>query len=531
MFSNYLNKKALSDGYIIVAISILALCLFIATEAFENLVRFSEKQKSWEMGELLTLLMVMPLAFGIYAGRRLGDAKGELLLRTEAESAALSMAFHDPLTGLPNRRKCTSLLEEALLSAGETPVAVLLLDLNRFKATNDLHGHVAGDQLLCEAGVRLTEAGGPGSIVTRQGGDEFVILLKDAPWGDDLIARIATISKVFERPFVLNESTVFVGAAIGVTRVDHPGYSNQAALSQADAAMYRSKQTGKNTYTFFEPGMELVAIRRGEIENDLRDAIAAGAIEPHYQPIVTLGDGEVLGFEVLARWRLEDGSMRMPDEFIEIAEASGLIGDLFYAMMAKVAQDVRSWSPHWRFAVNLSPVQFRDEWLVERVIQILTAAGIAPCRMDIEITENALVTDLEHARTIIAAFKRHGIGVAMDDFGTGYSSLQHLRELQVDTLKIDRSFIHDLAENESSRTIVKAVTAMAHLLGLTVTVEGIDTAVNADLAIEYGCDAAQGYYFGRPNAHTVMGPLPSGTLADTNLHRSVTPASPQIKRA
>ena len=491
-------SAATRDGIVIFGIAIALLAIFIAIEAFEYVVEFSDTHESWELDEILTVLMVLPIAGGIFGWRRLKEARAELIRRVAAEEKAQAMALHDPLTGLPNRRHAERTIDAALAEAGNAPVAVLLLDLNRFKSVNDLYGHAAGDKLLLTTGERLRDSAGPGALVARLGGDEFTVMLTDVCNEEELIHRVELISGRFAQPFTFEHGNSTIGASIGVTLIDTPGFTADKVLAQADAAMYRCKAKGRNGFAFFEEGMEFAAIRRAEIEAELREAIAAGHIEPFYQPLVTLSDGELAGYEALARWRLPDGSLRMPEEFIHIAEDCRIIGDLYYSVLEQAANAVRHWDPELRFAVNLSPIQFEDEWLVERTLQILTAAGVSPGRLDIEITESALVANVEQAQRIVSAFKAQGIKVVLDDFGTGYSSLRHLSDLQFDQLKIDKSFITELDDNPGARTIVRTITSMAHSLGVQVTVEGIETGRNERDVMEFGCDLAQGFLYGRP---------------------------------
>ncbi|WP_156842088.1 putative bifunctional diguanylate cyclase/phosphodiesterase [Novosphingobium aquimarinum] len=508
----HLEVRARRDALVIFGGFTALLILFINIEAFEYVVRFSDGHESWELDEILTAMMVLPFAMAIFSIRRLREAHLELDWRITAEERAHAMAMHDPLTGLANRRNLTQALEKAIARADVSPLTLLLIDLNRFKAINDLHGHQAGDELLIESAKRLQAHVGSNAIVSRLGGDEFVVLLKDVANSETILPRIEEISASFDEPFTLNSGSVSMGASIGATTVDTSHISAGTVLSQADAAMYKAKLRRSNCFHFFEAGMEMAAIRRAEIESALRKAIDEGRIEPHYQPLICLKDNRLIGYEVLARWRLEDGSLRMPDDFIAIAEETGLIGDMFYGLVERAAADVRNWSPELTFAMNVSPVQFSDEWLVERILQILTKAGIAPGRLEIEITENALVTDVAMARTLIEEFKKQGIRVALDDFGTGYSSLRHLSELDFDKLKIDRSFIHNVAHNESSQTIVRTITSMAHNLGLQVVVEGVETIENALSVMGYGCDIGQGFLYGKPMAKAK--PYPEAAATD-----------------
>lgn len=465
-------------------------------EAFEAFAHFSESHESWELDELFVTMTLMPIALLIFAVRRLRESKRALAQRVEAEQQASEMALHDALTGLPNRRKASDELEKALKLARLERVAVLAIDLNRFKPVNDLNGHAVGDQLLIAVGERLCARLGDAGIVCRMGGDEFLVITTSA--NDEELIRLAKdISASFEQPFDLDKTSYTIGASIGAASTCDPATMVEEFIARADAAMYRCKAAGRNGYAFFEQGMELVAHHRAKIEADLREAISGGQIEAHFQPLVNLVTNQITGFEALARWRLPDGSYRAPVDFISIAEETGLISDLFFSILRQACLETRGWPPDMRVAVNLSPVQFADEWLVGRILAVLVETGVPTGRLEIEITENALVSDFDNARRIVSALREQGIHIALDDFGTGYSSLRHLSELPFDKLKIDQSFIHDVRENSTSEAIVRAVTSLAHELGLSVTAEGIETAENASEIRDMGCDIGQGYHFGR----------------------------------
>ncbi|MCJ1962158.1 putative bifunctional diguanylate cyclase/phosphodiesterase [Novosphingobium mangrovi (ex Hu et al. 2023)] len=506
----FTSSPTTRDAAIIFGLALVLLAVFIGAEAFEYVVDFSHRHEHLEIDEGLTVLMVMPIAMGIFAWRRLAEARTELARRIEAEEKAHALARHDPLTGLPNRRHAEHEIGRALEKATpDAPVAVLLVDVNRFKSINDLYGHAAGDRLLLDTGERLRETGGPDALVARLGGDEFVVLLQGPTRQDELIHRVETISESFARPFVFDHGSSLVGASIGVTLVDRPGLTPEQVLARADAAMYRCKGKGLNGFAFFEEGMEFAAFRRAQIERDLRQALAEERIEPFFQPLVSLTEGCINGYEVLARWRLQDGTLRLPDEFIPIAEDCGLIGEIYFAMLRRAA--ARPWPPATRLAINLSPIQFEDDTLVERTRQVLEETGFPPGQLDIEITESAFVSNLERARIVIAQFKELGIQMALDDFGTGYSSLRHLSEFHFDKLKIDRSFITDLADNPASQTIVRTITAMAHNLGLRVTVEGVESIENEADLLGFGCDVGQGYLYGHPAPQPETRLLPRST--------------------
>ena len=494
------RSRAFADAVWIFVFSSVFFFVAVQVEASDYVRAFAERYERWQVDEFLTTLMVLPFVLVVYAIRRLIDARSELARRTAAELTASNMAQQDALTGLPNRRKAHAELARALAKASDRPITLMAVDLNRFKPVNDLYGHAVGDELLQAVGQRLVKAAGPSAIVSRLGGDEFCVQLEDCTSDDLRVARTEAISSVFDRPFELSQVTVTVGASIGVAATDDPDMNMDALMAQADAAMYRSKASGRNGFGFFEAGMELAALRRAKIEAELRRALEEDRIEAHFQPLVRLADREVIGFEALARWRLRDGDYRFPDEFISIAEETGLISDVFFAVLKHAARTARNWPATMRFATNVSAVQFNDPWLVERILQTLIEEGVTPGRLEIEVTEAALLADFELARNVIWSMKNQGIHVSLDDFGTGYSSLRHLSELPFETLKIDRSYIEKLSKDPAAQTIVRTVTSMAHNLGLKVTAEGIETESNARNVTAFGCDIGQGFLYGRPRA-------------------------------
>jgi diguanylate cyclase (GGDEF)-like protein len=508
-FIALLRRKDIFAAFLLFAV---ALTLSIWFDGFERIAAFVERYEAWQLDELIVAQLFAPLTITLVAMRILGEAQHELQLRKSAEDKLNRMALHDPLTGLPNRRNAEQAIAEALRSAGEQPFALLVADLNRYRAVNDLHGPVTGDMLLLETGRRLQQAAGEDAFVGRLGSDEFIVLLPSPGRDDKAVAAVQAISQTFDAPFELGGLSLHVGASIGATLVRGQSADARTILTHASAAMARCKERGANGFAFFEPGMELSAMRRAEIEAELREAVVEGTIEPHYQPLVDLKSGDVIGYEVLARWRDRDGTLRSPGEFIAIAEETGLIGDLFFALLRTSMREVRRGPPHYRYAFNLSPRQLGEEWLVERILQVLVENGIAPGRIELEITESAIVDDAERVRGLIGRLKAQGIRVTLDDFGTGYSSLLHLSELDFDCLKIDRSFTRDLDRNPASQTIVRSVAALAHGLGLNVCAEGIETPACAEAVAEFGCDIGQGYLYGRPQRSVADQAPPPGRL-------------------
>ncbi|GAB5347726.1 putative bifunctional diguanylate cyclase/phosphodiesterase [Alteriqipengyuania sp. 357] len=496
----FLSRSAKIEALVIFGLFGLVLAVSIAFEGFERLVEFSESHESWELDEILTVLMVMSVAFAVYSVRRLLELRREFRRRIAAENEANELAFHDPLTGLPNRRKAYQAIKAAIDNADTAPFAVAMIDFDRFKWINDIYGHVAGDEVLLTVAEKLCAHAHAHDFIARLGGDEFVVLIAGFESHDALLVRVEELLGALTEQIDLPSAgaKLALSARIGVTLVENAGIDIDRVITQADAAMYRAKASSSHSLCFFERGMDEAVAQRAQTERLLREAIEKDEIDPYFQPLVDLCTGELLGYEALARWPQPDGTVKNPEEFISIAEECGLIGELYFELLEKAAHEALSWEDHCILSVNISPLQFSDPWLVERTLQTVQRAGFPTRRLEVEITETALVAEMDTARAVIANFKNQGIQVSLDDFGTGYSSLRHLSELQFDKLKIDRSFIADIETNQDSQTIVRAVTSMAHHLGLKVIVEGIEDAASAKSVREYGCDVGQGFLYGKP---------------------------------
>lgn len=490
------RREALAIGTAFAAL----LVFFVAIDAFEFILKMKELHEEWELDEILTTLMVLPVGIAIFAFRRYRQVELNLSQRVHAERKIEAMAFYDPLTGMPNRRRVESRLEKWIAIAEERPFALAVMDLDRFKSVNDLYGHRVGDELLQVVADRISAELRPGDIAGRVGGDEFLVLFGDIGCENELIERLDSMRKTIAEPCTLDRTgaRVSVGASLGVTHITSSATTVDEVISQADAAMYRCKQSGDREPWFFEKGMEDAARKLAERERDLGAAILHDRIEPHFQPLIDLSTRRIIGYEVLARWRGVNGEIFLPDEFIPIAERSGQINQIYYAMLRRAVQTAAGWAPHIALSVNISPLQFGDPLLVDRTIDILTEAGVACDRLEVEVTESALFADIDAARRVIEAFKQRGVRTALDDFGIGYSSLRHLKELPFDRLKIDKSFVAGLGNQHKNKAIVRAVTLMAHQLGLSVTAEGIEDAETLALLRDFGCDVGQGYLFGRP---------------------------------
>ncbi len=457
--------------------------------------RMPEMDRDDEVGD-------MARAFDTFrtGAAELEDAHAET--RAAQQQASL-LARHDALTGLPNRRVFAAELDAALARArdGTAACAVMLIDLDRFKPVNDVRGHAAGDRVLCEVARRLEAVEGGRKSVARLGGDEFAVILEgpDAVSLDVLAAAVARgVLDAVREPIAVGDAVVSIGASIGIARGPWDGTDADAVLRASDLAMYRAKQDGRDTFRFFEPRMDSERREQARLDEDLRTTVRAGRIVPHYQPLVSLVSGKLRGFEVLSRWTHPEHGAVPPDRFIGMAERLGLMPDLTASVLRQACRDARHWGDDVRLAVNVSPSQLADRQFPLRTLAILSEERFAPARLEIEITESALVGDVALAREIIATLQSLGITVALDDFGTGYSSLSHLRHMRFDTLKIDRSFVQSVTTDGESAKIVDAVLSLADSMGMTVVAEGIEDEAALRYLTARGCAYGQGFFFGRP---------------------------------
>ncbi len=448
------------------------------------------------------IVIVLSALFSAVAGAWAGAAlkKHELSSALEEADAALTeaqaQAQHDPLTGLPNRRHIEMVFPSMVhMMEPDEFRAVIMLDIDGFKPVNDVYGHSFGDLLLKEFAGRLTEAIGEGGLVARLGGDEFAIVTgvlahKDAAAG---IAR-RVLNRVQE-PFLIGARQVTVGSGIGIAVFPDNGYSIVELLRRADVALYRAKTSGRSAFRFFETQMDAAILHRTLLEQRLRGAIASNQISPHFQPIWNLRSEKIAGFEVLARWTDRDFGKVPPSHFIPIAEDCGLMPELTDHLLTKSCEAALQWPGDVYLSFNLSPVQLHDRMLPLRILTILGNTGFAPERLEIEITENALIKDPKTAREILGQLSDAGIRIALDDFGTGHSSLRYLRDFRVDRIKIDRSFIAGMAEGGENAAIVRAILGLAAGLGIEAIAEGIEMQEQRAQLRHEGCNYGQGFLF------------------------------------
>jgi diguanylate cyclase (GGDEF)-like protein len=438
----------------------------------------------------------MSAALVVYGYRRLSDLSREMGARCAAEQEAHRMARHDPLTGLPNRRFFGQQLDETLcdLKQGER-AAVLMLDLDGFKAVNDMYGHAEGDRALSAVSHMLTQLL-PKATVARMGGDEFAIIVREVASRDSLTALARHIVAGFSEPFEIGAVSVSLGVSIGIVVAPDDGSEPDILVRRADLAMYRAKTEGRSLLSFFSPEMEALAQNRTRMERELRHAVRNNTFVPHYQPLVALRSNRIIGFEALARWGGE-GEVLFPDQFIPLAEEIGVISQLGDQLLEKACLEAKTWPSEIFLAFNISGVQLRDPAVGSRILSILARTGFDPRRLELEITETVLVKSTDVAQKIINELRAEGVSIALDDFGTGYATLTQLTSLHFDKIKIDRSFVERLGNDPESLVIVKAIVGLAKGFGLTTVGEGIEREHQRVCLQENGCSEGQGYLFSK----------------------------------
>jgi diguanylate cyclase (GGDEF)-like protein len=424
--------------------------------------------------------------------------------RNEARIAYL--AHTDVITGLANRSHFMEKIEAARtqLAAHGAPFSVLMLDLDHFKYVNDSLGHAAGDLLLKAAGQRLETAVHGGDMVARFGGDEFAIIhaVSDDTPGDHrrdcTVVLAGRILEAFKAPFEIEGHKMYVGTSIGIALAPYDGTDAEDLLKKADLALYETKGGGRNGFTFFDPRMTEAVAERHEIEADMRLGLARGEFELHYQPVVDVSTRALSGVEALVRWRHPEHGMMSPARFIPLAESTGLIVPLGEWVLRQACRDAMRWPEHVTVAVNLSAVQFRKRNLVEAVQRALVESGLPPHRLEIEVTETVLLEKDNDHIALLHRLKELGVSVALDDFGTGYSSLSYLTMFPFDKIKIDQSFIKDMAARSDCAAIVCSVIGLGRSLDMTTTAEGVETEEQFEIVRAAGVTLAQGYLFGKP---------------------------------
>ena len=527
----------------LVALGILvaAIFLFVGTGStvMTGIVR------SWIYGVgspdvLLTNALILNVALLLFGWRRYVELQREITERRKAEETATRLAQTDALTGCLNRRSLDEaiarLVEEA--AASDEAIALLMIDLDKFKRSNDLLGHKVGDAVLVETARRIEGLMPSRGVVARLGGDEFICAAIFAPGSENAIERLAVrINDGLAEPIVCGGLRAQVTASIGVSQClggagQNPVQAAQDLLHRADLAMYQAKRRGRNRFAWFESSMETELRFRSELEAGIREGLKRGEFVPYYEKQIDLETSEITGFEMLARWISPRHGMVGPDVFIPVAEEIGLIAELSEALITLALEDAKAWDPGLTLSVNISPLQLRDPWFAQRLLKMLVAANFPPTRLEIEITETCLHENIAVVRSLITSLKNQGIRISLDDFGTGYSSLAQLRSLPFDRIKIDRSFVSNLAQSADSASIVEAISSLGRGMALPITAEGIESAEVLSALRRFGQFKGQGYLYGQPaSAEDVKRDLAARGLLIGSVAAVETPDSPAARSA
>lgn len=460
-----------------------------------------------------------PSAFGGMRG-----VASDVTAQKRAEEQVSHMVHYDGLTNLANRFLFNETLERAIKDQqGMAEVVVLYLDLDSFKSVNDTLGHPAGDMFLIEIARRIEACVRPDDLVARLGGDEFAVLVKGKKAMEEARAISSRILEALSVPVDLDGHQVISSTSIGIAATD-AGVSETAQLmKQADLALYAAKDAGRNRFALYEKGMGEAAQARRQLEMDLRVGLMSGEFELHYQPLINLRSGKTTAFEALVRWNHPHRGIVMPEEFIPLAEETGLIVQLGEWVIRDACSQVAHWPEHLHVSVNLSPAQMRSSALIGTVVKAVASAGIAPQRLQLEITESALMHDSETNLAILHKLRDFGVRIALDDFGTGYNSLNYLRRFPFDKIKIDKCFISEIEENSDCQAIVQAVVSLANNLGMETTAEGVETSEQLQHLRENGCTEAQGYLFSRPRRAELFSDLRLVETSPSAVGTSVVP--------
>jgi diguanylate cyclase (GGDEF)-like protein len=453
-----------------------------------------------ELEEILFLTTVIVASLLVFGLVRMRAQKKEIRRREAAERYALDLAFHDPLTGLPNRRQFMDDLDSALGAPphGGSMHAVILMDLNSFKAVNDTHGHPAGDELLIEIAKSLKEKIGKDALIARLGGDEFAIIARDLPDIEAVGSFGHRVISAFERPFPTKSGEHRVGVGLGIALTPRDGFSRPELIRKADLALYRAKSEGSSAMSFFAADMDAQMRERAFIEGELRAALGTSEVSARYQPSMDLKSGRVLAFDVLPQWNHPTLGPVPLQRFAPVAEDSGLVRQMTDQILRQACNDAAAWPDDVGLSMRLSDAAMRDPALALRILGILAETRISPSRLEVAIGESALMRNLDESRRLLKPLREAGLKLALANFGTSYASIWHLRDLQFDKLKIDRSFIEDMDKNDANAVIVRTILGMGQGLGIAISADGIESSGQRALLQADGLSEGQGNLFGKP---------------------------------
>jgi diguanylate cyclase (GGDEF)-like protein len=492
--------SARRDAVVLTVLITAVLLLIWNGSTFFNHLRIGGGEFASDVRVASTAL-TLNVALILFGWRRYIDLQHEAEIRAEQERRAALLATTDSITGLYNRKGFADRAAQLCLDAGGRGenLVVISFQIQRFKTVNDQHGYEAGDVLLKAIASSLRNELGEEAVIARLSGDEFAVALALRSTAMDRAEGVAEIVlNTVTRPVLMQERIIQVGAFAGIASTPAAEAGIPDILRRADIAMDRARSGRVGRPVWFDAGMERALIAHSEIEQGIRFGLEHNQFLPYFEPQVDLATGEVIGFEVLARWKHPLSGIIGPDVFIPVAEEIGLIGRLSEQIISEALREAADWDPKIKISVNISPSQLADRWFAQRIVRILAETAFPADRLVVEITESSLFADIDLARTIVSSLKNQGIRLALDDFGTGFSSLAHIRSLPFDIIKIDRSFISNLNTKRESAAIVRAVTTLAAALSVPVCVEGIESEEIYKAVVRLGSAIGQGWYFGKP---------------------------------
>ncbi len=492
------HRFTLRDLALLIAFMLVATYIAFEVDIFANESRETVHQETIELDESLALGGLLTIGLLIFATRRYQEQKRETRRRITAEQQIRELAFQDGLTGLANRRQFEDAVRAAIASppGADAAHALFMLDLNGFKQVNDVYGHGTGDEVLVIVAQRLRAGVREEHLVARFGGDEFAILARHIDGGEAATSIAQRVIQSLQHPIAVNRTRHEIGVGIGITMLPGDAETMDEALRKADVALYRAKAERRSALRFFEPDMDRRVHERDRMERDLREALAAGLVQPRYKPSVDLATGQIVGFDVSPFWVHPELGEIAPERFLPIAENVGLIHDLGAQLLRSACATARHWPARTTLGLSISAGQLKDGLLGSRIRQILSEYAFPPRRLEVQISEAALVADIDAAEEALGGLRGEGVKIALANFGTGYSSLYHLRNFKLDKIKIDRSFIESMLEKDQSAAIIGALVGLGHGLGVTVMAEGVaDPAQQAALR-GTGVEQGQGMLYG-----------------------------------